>query len=454
MKAEIIAVGSELTSGEKLDTNSQWLSCELADLGISVVCHTTVADDVDVNIAAFRLASERADIVLITGGLGPTKDDLTREVMAAVAGVELALDPNSLAQIEEMFASRGRPMPASNRVQAMFPRGAVALTNENGTAPGVFLSLARSGRRDCLMAAMPGVPSEMKRMFRNHVVPLLPGGNRPIRRRQINTFGYGESQAEELLGDLTARGRDPEIGITAHDATISLRICAHGDTEAECVEKLDQAEQRIRQQLGDVVFGVGIEDMEAAVVQTLRASNSTLSTVEVSTRGDLAARLSLVVQGAVPSSAAISGAVVLDGNLRESSDDPRCEFGPFVVLTSRDSSRPFFAPAASPPTGIDQTSGFEFARSLAVGCRSRFQTTFALAVGDYGNEELPDGRVVAGTWVSLASADGSVVTIAARSTGNPAIFAARTSKLALDLLRRHLHSLPQPAGADVQRQFI
>src|SRR5437763_846192 len=141
MKTEVVSIGSELTSGQNLDTNSQWLSLRLAAIGIPVGWHTTIADDIDANIATFRIATQRARLVIATGGLGPTQDDLTREVLARVAGVELVFDPDSHEQIQQMFARRGRTMPDRNRVQAMFPAGAEPIPNSNGTAPGIWLRI-------------------------------------------------------------------------------------------------------------------------------------------------------------------------------------------------------------------------------------------------------------------------------------------------------------------------
>ena len=152
MKAEIIAIGTELTSGQKLDTNSQWLSLELAELGIPVHWHTTVADDMDENVQALRIAADRADIVLITGGLGPTLDDLTRDALAQLAGVELVLHPPSLDFIEGFFQQRGRAMPERNRVQALFPSGSEPLVNPIGTAPGIWMEVPRSSGA-CRIAA-------------------------------------------------------------------------------------------------------------------------------------------------------------------------------------------------------------------------------------------------------------------------------------------------------------
>src|SRR5215831_17261377 len=138
MKAELLSIGSELTSGQNLDTNSQWISQRLAEMGIAVGWHTTLADDLDDNIAAFRIATQRAQLVLATGGLGPTQDDLTREALARAAGVELVFHEQSFARIQQMFASRGRTMPERNRVQALFPAGAEPIPNDRGTAPGIW----------------------------------------------------------------------------------------------------------------------------------------------------------------------------------------------------------------------------------------------------------------------------------------------------------------------------
>lgn len=160
MIAEVIAVGSELTSGQKLDTNSQWLARRLGELGVEVRFHTSVDDDLARNTDALRIATSRARIVMVSGGLGPTQDDLTREALATVAGVPLIEDIESLRAIEAMFALRNRPMLPRNRVQALLPEGAEALPNRVGTAPGIWLALDQAH-----LIALPGVPSELKIMF-------------------------------------------------------------------------------------------------------------------------------------------------------------------------------------------------------------------------------------------------------------------------------------------------
>src|SRR5262245_4318551 len=164
MRAEVISIGDELTTGQRLDTNSQWLSRELGDVGIRVLFHTTVGDDMDANLEVLRRAIDRAEIVVVTGGLGPTADDLTRDALALLSGRPLVLHQPSLEHIQRLFAQRTRSMPERNRVQAMFPQGAIPIHNPHGTAPGIEMCFESSGRQSYLFA-LPGVPGEMKELW-------------------------------------------------------------------------------------------------------------------------------------------------------------------------------------------------------------------------------------------------------------------------------------------------
>src|SRR3954470_361292 len=267
MKAEIIAIGSELVSGQALDTNSQWLSRELGGLGVEVHYHTTLGDILEENVDALRIAGARADLVLLSGGLGPTQDDLTREALARVAGVPLVEDPASLEAIAAMFARRNRVMPERNRVQALLPLGAEPLPNPVGTAPGIWMRLGNA-----LVACLPGVPSEMRVMFRDQVAPrlrLLEGRGRVIVHHKINLFGKGESDIEAAALDLTARGRTPEVGITASEATISFRVSAEGDTEDEARRAMESTVATIRDRFGNLIVGEESVDVVDAVVALL-----------------------------------------------------------------------------------------------------------------------------------------------------------------------------------------
>jgi nicotinamide-nucleotide amidase len=390
MRAEIIAVGTEMTSGAKLDTNSQWLSLELSDLGIPVHVHTTLADDLQINIQALQIACDRSDIVLITGGLGPTRDDLTRDALAALAAVSLELHAPSLHQIEDFFRRRGREMPPRNRLQALFPAGSEPLTNPIGTAPGIWMTLSRAEQTPCQIAAMPGVPSEMKKMFFEQVRPRLQGSGRVIRRARINCYGLGESQAEELLGEMTARGHDPEIGITAHEATITLRIIAEGASEPDCLEKISRASAEIRQRLGDYVYGFEDEELEHVVVRELTERALTLASIECATRGLLAERISQV-----------DGAAA-------------CYRSGLVVPTLSDS----IEVAAN---RLREDSGADF----------------LLVVGPEAIDTM-DGQYVSTIPLGLFSEADRGCVMQLQWNGNPAITKSRAVKSALDLLRRQL----------------
>jgi nicotinamide-nucleotide amidase len=294
MKAEIIAIGTELVSGQSLDTNSQWISQRLGALGIEVRFHSAVGDDLGENLNVFRTAIERADLIITSGGLGPTQDDLTREALAQVAGVDLVEDAGSLEAIKTLFARRNREMAERNRVQALFPEGAEPLANAIGTAPGIGMTVGRAW-----FACLPGVPNEMKRMFDDQVVPRLVSrgfATRKIVHRKINLFGKGESEIEALALDLTARGRVPEVGITASEATIAFRISAEGTTEAEAVALIEPTAALIYERFGDLIVGEGTDDVVEAVVRELVRTNRSIATAESCT-GGLVARMLTSVPG-------------------------------------------------------------------------------------------------------------------------------------------------------------
>lgn len=392
MRAEIIAIGSELTSGAKLDTNSQWLSLQLAELGIPVLYHTTVADDLAANIDVLKLASERVDLILITGGLGPTLDDLTRQAIAGLMNVPLIEDVPSMDQLESFFVSRGREMPQRNRIQAMFPDGSTPIPNPVGTAPGIWAELDRPGCEPCRLAAMPGVPSEMNKMFWEQIKPRLPGGDLVMRRARVNCFGIGESATEEILGDLTARGSDPEVGITAHEATITLRINATGSSEAECLEKIAAARQTIEEKLGDYVFGYEDEELEDVLVRELIRQKKTFATVEFATAGLLAQRIAHVI------------------------DSNECYLGGKVALS--------------------------YQRSLIDEAKVQLAATgadFVIAIGTEAIRTNESGRLISEISLILVGENLHQETLL-NWTGNPAITRSRTAKSAVDLLRQALQN--------------
>ena len=265
--AEVIAVGDEMTSGQRLDTNSQWLARQLNDLGIEVAFHSTVGDDLERQTEVIKSALGRVNVVLMTGGLGPTRDDLTRQAIADAAGVKLDTDDSALAHIESIFASRKREMSPANRQQALYPRGGKTIHNEEGTAPGVDFPLGNSR-----VFAMPGVPYEMKLMWKSYVSPAvaaMAGNKMIIRHHVLRCFGIGESSAESLMPDLIDRDREPRVGITASFSVISFRITAKGETEQECTQQIESTSAYIRETLGEVVFGENGDDLGSVTAKLL-----------------------------------------------------------------------------------------------------------------------------------------------------------------------------------------
>ncbi|HPP53733.1 MAG TPA: competence/damage-inducible protein A, partial [Thermoguttaceae bacterium] len=201
-QAEIVVSGDEITSGQILDTNSQWLSQRLEELGVRVLYHTSVGDEIDAIAGVVRQAVGRSDIVLVTGGLGPTPADVTREAIAQAVGRKLVLNEEALASIRQLFARRQRPMPPRNEKQAMIPEGARAVPNLNGTAPGIDLEVRRPDGKTCRLFALPGVPAEMREMWTHQVLGRLRQagvGTRLILRRRLHAFGAGESQIVAML---------------------------------------------------------------------------------------------------------------------------------------------------------------------------------------------------------------------------------------------------------------
>jgi nicotinamide-nucleotide amidase len=292
LRAEIISIGDELTSGQRLDTNSKWLSERLGEVGLKTVFHTTVGDDLKDNIDAFRNAARRADVVIATGGLGPTADDLTREAIAEAFNLPLELRSSALAHIEGLFAMRKRPMPERNRVQAMFPVGSQIIDNPHGTAPGIDLIVNREfcdSQGTSRIFSLPGVPAEMMQMTTATVLPRmfsdLGVGKERWYFHSIKLFGIGESDVEKRLPDLIARDRDPVVGITVSKATITLRIAALCASDHEFRTKIQPTVDQIHAELGLLIFGEGEIDIDIATNQLLLQRNLKLGLVEIGSGG-------------------------------------------------------------------------------------------------------------------------------------------------------------------------
>ncbi|MDR3234737.1 MAG: damage-inducible protein CinA [Planctomycetaceae bacterium] len=320
MQAEIISNGDELVSGKILDTNSQWISLELDELGVEPLYHTTVGDDLAAMTGVLDIAMRRADIIIWTGGLGPTADDLTRQAVADAAGVPLEKDGQSLRLIEEIFQRRGREMPKSNEIQAFQPKGAKPILNPHGTAPGIDIIL--TGKRCKRLLAYPGVPAEMKEMWQlsgrqsvSDFVKKYRNNNHCIRFRSIHSFGLGESQVEAMLPGIIDRKRIPKVGITASQGTITLRIAAEAETQDECLAKMQPTADWIYKTLEKYIYGESGDTLPSVVLQKLQQEKKTLAVAEAGTRGLLSECLANVpvLKGNAASRDTENSAVFLGG---------------------------------------------------------------------------------------------------------------------------------------------
>ncbi len=288
MDAIIISIGTELTTGQCLDTNASWLAEQLSDHGARILRHVTVTDNVDHIATCFREAMKEADMVIATGGLGPTPDDLTREALAIALDKPLETDQAALRQLEAFFARLERSMPPANVCQAMRPQGCEILPNPRGTAPGISHS-SSSGH----FFILPGVPSEMRAMFQQSIEPLiaqLATGARTARSRLL-VFGISEAKLGELLSDLMNPGRSPSVGTSAADGVISVRIVARGESESDARRLLAADVDEVRSRLGDSVFGEGEDTLADAVGSMLLEQGLTVATAESCTGGLIAKHL-------------------------------------------------------------------------------------------------------------------------------------------------------------------
>jgi nicotinamide-nucleotide amidase len=410
MGTEILTIGTELLLGQIVDTNASWIAERLAEAGIDVFFKTTVGDNWGRIEGALRQALQRAEVIITTGGLGPTEDDLTRDVVAAVLERPLRLDPAVLAHIEQRFAHRKLPMPENNRKQAMVPEGAEVLPNPNGTAPGLFLK--SDGR---CVACLPGVPAEMKPLLTEQVIPRIResyGIRSRIVSRVLRTCGISESKLDQAIGDYFREMRNPTIGVLARAGEIHVRLTCKGEDPAEITRILDDLEGKIRERLGHLIFGRDDEMLEALVGRLLRQRNATLAVAESCTGGLVASRLT---------------------DIPGSSD----YFERGIVAYSIACKEQLLG---VPQVLIRQHGAvsLEVARAMADGVRRQSGTTYGLATTGIagptgGTPEKPVGLV----FIALAC-DGGDLVREYRFHGGRELIKYRASQMALELLRRHL----------------
>lgn len=288
MNAVVISCGTELVTGQCVDTNAAWISHWLTAFGVEVTCHITTGDHANTLSSEIHRALDEVQLVVITGGLGPTPDDITREAIAEALGEPLVESAEALAQISRFFARWQRPMPESNYRQAMAPRGCDVIANPRGTAPGI-----RYRRGDRRLYAFPGVPAEMQAMFEAEVVPVLSAltGGRRMVSACLRCFGISEARLGEILTDLMQRGRNPSVGTTASQGILCIRVLALGDSPEESRRLCESDVCEIRSRVGVPVFGENNDTLESVVGRMLRESGLTIATAESCTGGLLAKRL-------------------------------------------------------------------------------------------------------------------------------------------------------------------
>lgn len=286
-KVSLISIGNELLSGQTVNSNSAYLSGELLSAGIPVASTYVIADEIDAIVRAFNLASVDADVVIATGGLGPTDDDLTRQALAKFLGVELELRDELLEKIENFFVSRNRQMPAKNTIQACIPTGAKALANI-GTAPGIMVE-----SRGKWFFALPGVPVEMKRMFAESVLPELRlfTDKQTVVVKKLRCFGAGESTIAERLDTMMQRGRNPEINCTVASGIITLHIVATAEDEEKARQMVQKDETALRSILGELIYGTAEQSLAQVVGEELVRQQKTIAVAESCTGGLLAKML-------------------------------------------------------------------------------------------------------------------------------------------------------------------
>ncbi len=416
MRAEIVAVGTELLLGQIADTNARWMSEELAGAGIDVTNHQVVGDNLDRIVEALRLAAGRADVVLVSGGLGPTEDDITRDAIAAFAGVPLVFH----AELETMLRAKFRrwsaigAMPESNLRQAYVPEGASWIVPDRGTAPGLALRI--NGTR---LYAVPGVPDEMQEMIGGTIVPELRelAGGDVIVSRILRCAGMGESAVAERLADLFTSSTNPTIAYLASMGEVKVRITAKAASKADAEALAEPVVSEVRARLGDVVFSADDESLEQAVLRLLGSTTRTLACAESLTGGGVGERVT-----AVPGAS-------------------RSFVGSAVVYTAEAKGRVLGVPDDVLAGG---TVTEACALAMATGARDLYGADVALALTGAAGPEPHDGAAPGTIWVAIADAAGFIHARGFVSRGERDRVRRWAEQAGLDLVRRYLEGVPLP----------
>lgn len=407
--AEIIAVGSELLTPDKTDTNSLWLTEKLNQIGIEVKLKTVVGDDEVRLEETMREALRRSDIVISTGGLGPTEDDITRKISAQAVDKQLVFRADVLEEVRERFRSFGREMPEINRRQAFVIEGSLVLPNPNGSAVGMLFETAGK-----FFVILPGPPRELQPMFEKFVLPKLRAnaGEIFVKRRILRVAGMGESAVDELIAPIYLQYKNPQTTILFNRSEIEIHLTAQGKIEPETDRLLEEVAGKIAAALGSSVFSLNGETMEQVIGNLMRAGAKTLSTAESCTGGLIAERLT-EISGS--SDYFVEGVVAYANEAKIRTLDVSGELIEKHGAVSK-----------------------EVAEAMAIGMRARAATDYAISVTGIagpngGSDEKPVGLV----FIGLASAD-EVKSIKINLPGDRYLIRWRASQAALDFLRRRM----------------
>ncbi len=409
MNAIILSIGDELVLGQTVDTNSAWISQQLASVGCDVLAHRTVADDRAAIAVAIREETGRTDVLIVSGGIGPTEDDLTREALGDASGAPLELNQAWAEQLRAFFKKLGRVMPERNLVQAMVPSGAEIIWNHNGTAPGLKAKIGQ-----CAIFVMPGVPKEMKAMFSRDILPTIAekSSGAVILQSTLHTFGVGESSIAERLGSLMMRQRNPSVGTTVAGGIVSLRINARFASLAQAQVELDQTVWQCETALGDIIFGRDAQTLADVMAGLLTQLKVTVATAESCT-GGLIAKMLTDIAG--------SSAYFRQGWITYSNESKISQLGVKAGTIEK------FGAVSE-----------QVVAEMARGARERSDADAGLSVsGVAGPDGGTEGKPVGTVCIGLSHAQGEI----ARTfvfPGDREWVRDRSAKMALTLLRYHL----------------
>lgn len=414
MNAELVMIGTELVLGQIVDTNAAYMAQQLNAMGVDVLYKTTVGDDPIRMKAVLTQALARVDVVITSGGLGPTEDDLTREAAAEATGRPLVLHEGLLRQIEQIFLSRNLDFKPNNKRQAYIPDGALPIENPQGTAPG-FVIEAETGA----LISIPGVPREMKYLLHHSVLPYLRkkiGRARVLRQRLLKICGMGESNVDAAVGDLMRTSVNPEIGLLAHAGQTDIRLAAKADTAEEAEQLLGACEQRIRERLPSQIFGVDTETQEGVIVRLLHKHHLRLALAETNTGGRIAQHLIRVPEAAE----VFAGGVVISNT---AALENLLELSPALLA-----EHPLINP--------------EIAQQIAEAVKLRCNADLGLGVCGHlrsANELTTDATVPA--YIALCQQDHICSIHEYKTAGSADMIQSRVMNMALELLRRTLLGL-------------